>query len=472
MSNVQYGRSQVCVTRATQTTGPVFRHTILWAGVLLCILSIRVAPAAPTLAIDDPAGVLGKTEAPVVCSVKLSKRQLAAARENRLAVLEKGGKPSAERNIPVQLEPGVPKSDQCRLVFLLAPGATGRHEFELRVTKIAPSMLLQGTISKTDGQIDLSELRLPADNTPSGRPQTSDLSLRTSVPILRYNYRTIEPGSVLDQVSAANRIYARARSDYIHPLFGLQGEVLTRDWSVDHPHHRGIYWAWPEVDFGKERGDLHALQRVFARPTGKVKLQSGAVFAEVEAENEWVWEDREPIVREVATIRAYRSAAQGRVIDLAFRFVALRDGISIARRGTEHYGGLNVRLETPREQQIAVHTDLSNAVPRRAWSDLSGAFSPASAVSGLMIFQHRANPDYPGDWIQYPELSWCQPTFPAAGRRYALEPGRPLVLRFRLWVHRGAKPNDDWAAESWDAFNDGQCPGLNQGAPSLESPPI
>jgi hypothetical protein len=272
-------------------------------------------------------------------------------------------------------------------------------------------------------------------------------------PVLRYNYKAVEPGEVLDKVTPANRIYARARSDYIHPLFGLEGEVLTRDWSVDHPHHRGIYWAWPEVDFGTNRGDLHALQKVFARPTGKVRLQSGPVFAEIEAENLWLWEDREPIVREQAIIRAYRATAQGRVVDLAFRFVALKDGVTLARRGTEHYGGLSVRMATPASQEIAVHTDSSNAVPRRAWSDLSGIFGGAGAASGLTVLQHPQNPDYPGDWVQYPNLSWCQPTFPAAKTRYALLRGQPLVLRYRLFVHAGAKPDEDRAAKLWDAFH-------------------
>ena len=273
-----------------------------------------------------------------------------------------------------------------------------------------------------------------------------------SKPVLRYNYKTVEPGEILEKVAPGNRIYARARSDYIHPLYGLNGEVLTRDWSIDHPHHRGIYWAWPEVDFGTNRGDLHALQKVFARPTGKVRLQSGTAFAEIEAENQWLWEDREPIVRERAIIRAYRTMAQSRIVDLAFQFVALKDGVTLARRGTEHYGGLNIRMATPTTQDIFVHTDPTNAAPRRAWSDLSGLFQGASAPSGLLVLQYPRNPDYPGDWVQYPNLSWCQPTFPAAGTRYPLPRGKPLELHFRLLIHSGAKPGDDRAAKLWDAY--------------------
>jgi hypothetical protein len=114
---------------------------------------------------------------------------------------------------------------------------------------------------------------------------------------------------------------------------------------------------------------------------------------------------------------------------------------------------LNVRLATPAVQEISVHTDPSNAIPLRAWSDLSGQFSGVAAPSGLTVLQYKPNPDYPGDWVQYPQLSWCQPAFPAAGTRYALPRSNPLVLRFRLWVHSGAKPDDRWIANLWDALH-------------------
>jgi hypothetical protein len=306
-----------------------------------------------------------------------------------------------------------------------------QRQTELRETKAPSAPVMQAARDLASGQIDITD---------GGKP------------VLRYNYKTVEPGDMLDKVTPANRIYTRARSDYIHPLYGLEGEVLTRDWSIDHPHHRGIYWAWPEVDYGTNRGDLHALQKVFARPTGKVRLQNGPEFAEIEAENLWLWDDREPIVREQAIIRACRATAQGRVVDLAFRFVALKDGVTLARRGTEHYGGLNIRMATPAAQDISVHSDPTNAVPRRTWSDLSGVFGATGASSGLTVLQYQRNPDYPGDWIQYPALSWCQPTFPAAGTRYALPRDKPLVLHYRLVIHSGPRPDDDRAAKLWDAF--------------------
>jgi hypothetical protein len=408
------------------------KHVRLSAGsLLLLLLGAFASPAAAARwTIDDVTGELGQTEAPISRVSQMKKSQVAAVRSGRLGLAEATGTAASPTVIPVQWGPAATGSEQCG-VWLMPSGIAGQRQFEWRESKAPFSPVMQAARDLASGQIDITD---------NGKP------------VLRYNYKTVEPGEMLEKVTPANRIYTRARSDYIHPLYGLGGEVLTRDWSIDHPHHRGIYWAWPEVDYGTNRGDLHALQIVFARPTGRVRLQSGPVFAQIEAENQWLWEDREPIVREQAIVRAYRSTAQGRVVDLAFRFVALKDGITLARRGTEHYGGLNIRMATPALQDIFVHTDPTNAVTRRAWSDLSGVFGSASASSGLTVLQYQRNPDYPGDWIQYPALSWCQPTFPATGTRYALPRDKPLILHYRLLIHAGSQPDDDHAAKLWDAF--------------------
>ena len=46
------------------------------------------------------------------------------------------------------------------------------------------------------------------------------------------------------------------RCNYIHPLWGIDGAVLTEDFPSDHLHHRGIFWAWHQVWIdGKRIGD-------------------------------------------------------------------------------------------------------------------------------------------------------------------------------------------------------------------------
>ena len=71
----------------------------------------------------------------------------------------------------------------------------------------------------------------------------------------------------------------------------------------------------------------------------------------------------------------------------------------------------------------------------------------------MTVFQHNKNPEYPGDWVEYPELSWVQPTFPTTGTRYPLNPGEPLVLRFRLIIHSGGRPDKEIMKKLWDDYH-------------------
>lgn len=365
---------------------------------------------AGQVAIEDPDGVLARVGAPVCAPVALGDGPV--------------GLRAGDVVVPAQY-------DGRRLWWLLPPGPAGTRTFTIVAgNSTAPAALTAGR-DEASGQWWLKE---------------------GDAPILRYNYATIEPGPLFDKVAPGNRIYCRARSDYIHPLYGLHGEVLTKDFSLDHPHHRGIYWAWPEVDWGAKRGDLHALQHVFARPTGKLEGTSGPLYAELRAENEWRWEDEQPVVREVARLRAWRATPAGRWLDLRFSFTALVDGVTVARRGTEHYGGLNIRLAAVDKQQITFHTDPPTAQPRLAWADLWGTFAGAKEPGGVGVLPWVGHPGGPPDWVQYPNLNWFQPTFPAAKTRYALSKDKPLVLSYRLWLRPGGAPSETAYADQWRAW--------------------
>ena len=392
--------------------------------------------ALPTITVDDPTSVLGRSWTPLSQWVTLDQNARTAIQEGRLGLQEErqGAEPSVR--LPCQIEAATGPGATVRLWFQLPPGPAGKRAFVLRPTTAPAGASLAARRNSTTGQFEMSE---------AGKP------------VLVYNYQTIEPGELLKSIAPGNLQYARARSNYIHPLYGLEGEVLTKDWSKEHPHHRGIYWAWPEVDWRGQRGDLHALQRVFARPTGQCATSGGPVFARIEAENLWKWEDRDPIIRERAILRAFRTTALGRLIDLEYEFTALDDEVAVARRGTNAYGGLNVRCSEVREQNILFHTDPPEAATRMAWADLSGVFSGGERSSGLAILQSATNPDYPGDWVKYPDLNWFQPTFPASGTRHVISKANPLKLRFRLWIHRGPAEAEAQYRDQWQAFAAGNA---------------
>lgn len=387
---------------------------------------------------------------PVLLKVKLNDKQMLLAEKGILGVMDPNVKKGNVSLIPVQFE-GSDKDGVCRIVMLLPfeNHIDGNLEF---VKNDESANSITATLDPESGQV---------------------LVLEEGKRILQYNYQTVYEKDVvrlenekLEQHLRTEKdtfvtasIYAVPRSDYIHPLYGLNGEMLTRDWpNGGHPHHRAIFWAWPEVEFGSEKGDIYALQRIFARPTGNIKLVNGSVYSQIEAENLWMWEDTIPIVRESAIIRVYRASSIERIIDLTIKLDALKDSISIATRNTDSYGGLNLRMMTPEDQEISYFTDEDSEDPQRAWSDFNGFFEGNEDKSGLMVLQHKQNPEYPGAWAEYPDLAWVQPTFPSPGTRYSLNTQESLVLRFRLIIHAGGKPDLDVSKMRWDVYHHEDAP--------------
>ena len=60
--------------------------------------------------------------------------------------------------------------------------------------------------------------------------------IENGLPVLVYNYGIVTHAGVPED---------RFRSSYVHPIYGIEGEILTDDFPADHHHHRGLFWAWP-----------------------------------------------------------------------------------------------------------------------------------------------------------------------------------------------------------------------------------
>ena len=121
--------------------------------------------------------------------------------------------------------------------------------------------------------------------------------------------------------------------------------------------------------------------------------------------------------------------------------LALADGVRIG--GSEDdkgYGGFTTRIRLPDGLSFigsggpVEPTRLS--VEAGPWLDFSGNFGKDGRVSGLAILCHDSLPGYPQRWIIRRKGSAQNPVYP--GRHpILLSREEPLVLRYRLIIHRG-----------------------------------
>lgn len=261
-------------------------------------------------------------------------------------------------------------------------------------------------------------------------------------PVLAYNHGLIARPDVPG---------ARARACYFHPVYGLDGEVLTDDFPKDHLYHRGMYWAWPHIKIGGQEYDLWSakgeLKQVFGRWLAKDASASGANLG---IENGWFVGDKQ-VVREQVKLAVHPAASGSRAIDVELSWTPTDQPLTLSGAEGKSYGGFNFRFG-PRTKTVItvpekaalpegvtamagrISADL--VVTRLPWADFVGDFRGAAGVGGAAIFVHPQHRDFPPTWMtrHYGLVSVGWPgvepqTFPV---------GQPIPCRYRVWIHRGA----------------------------------
>lgn len=255
-------------------------------------------------------------------------------------------------------------------------------------------------------------------------------------PVFAYNHGVIRhAGAPAD----------RARSTYIHPLYGLDGEVLTDDFPRDHYHHRGLFWAWPHVKVGEAHHDLWMLKGVRQEFARWLARRSDGPEAVLGVENGWFVGDRK-VMAEQAWFRVHPASATGRAIDVEFMWTPVDEPVTLAGAEGKSYGGLTLRFATNRSTVIT--TPLGNRpedlpMTRLPWADLSGEFAKGPAGAAILIAP--SHPDFPPMWLTRHYGVLCVGWPGIEPRTFA--PGEAIRCAYRVWVHRGLATATDLGRE-------------------------
>jgi hypothetical protein len=241
----------------------------------------------------------------------------------------------------------------------------------------------------------------------------------------------------------------RPRAHYIHPLYDLDGKVITEDFPADHLHHRGIFWAWHQIKIGeKSVGDAWETRDFMYDVTGLKVSRPQPTSIRLTTTALWkspAWLDaagkEKPYVRETTTIEVHAASSNARAIDFHIHVAALEDGLRIGGSDDEKgYSGFSPRFRFPRNLrftgQDGVVEPRNTAVDAGPWIDFSGKFGDTDEVSGVAILCHPSLPEFPSKWILRNKASMQNAAYP--GRvPVPITRDRPLDLRYRLIVHKG-----------------------------------
>jgi hypothetical protein len=223
------------------------------------------------------------------------------------------------------------------------------------------------------------------------------------------------------------------RSSYLHPVYAPGGVILSDDFPVDHPHHRGLFWSWPIVKFDGQTYDVWAVRGMhqrFVRWRSRRLMADRAVLA---VENGWFAGERKA-VKELVELTAFCAQGGRRRFDVKLTFEAVDSPVEFSGREDKGYGGFGLRFasrtETVLRSERGIEPKDTDHV-RHPWAELEAVF--AGRRAGARIENDPANPASPPEWCVR-HYGYLSPSFPGVAP-VTLKRGRPLALRYRVVVY-------------------------------------
>ncbi len=280
----------------------------------------------------------------------------------------------------------------------------------------------------------------PCDGTsPFSFEETNEKTLtlfEDGKPVYAFNHGTI----LCDRVPESDG--RRTRACYLHPIWGMEGEILTDDFPADHYHHHGIFWTWPHVRIGEKEYDLWVGVNLRQRFVRWLVRETGPVAAILAFENGWFIGEKQ-VVTERVWVRSFLSRPESRSLDIAITCIPLEYPITLWGAEGKSYGGMTMRFAKRKNTVITVPSgktteDLMEA--KLPWADFTADFEGASGPSGAAILIPKEHPAYPPTWLTRHYGVLCVGYPGPEPTTFTKE--EPLRLDYRVWIHKGAAPLD------------------------------
>ena len=236
-----------------------------------------------------------------------------------------------------------------------------------------------------------------------------------------------------------------ARNNYVD-LFNLQGFEITEDFPADHPHHRGVFWAWHQVIVGnKHLGDSwecrdfnwNSKQVTTSERKGDLLLKTLTHWSSpdyVDAQGSEI-----PVVLEETNVHVHKTKNSARIIDFHITINPLVDELRLGgSQNDKGYGGFSPRIALPTD--IKFWSTGGQVTPQRIaieagpWINMEGTFHEKDkAPSSIAIICHPLNPVYPDQWILRNKGSMQNAAYPGQ-YPVAITKSKPLELRYRIVI--------------------------------------
>lgn len=250
------------------------------------------------------------------------------------------------------------------------------------------------------------------------------------------------------QIEPKNQDGKYERCNYIHPLWGVDGTVLTEDFPADHLHHRGVFWTWHQVWIGDQRiGDPWEIidfeQDVTDVEFKAQKNGDGVLKTEVEWKSiQWKKQGvKVPFIKENTTITIHPKSGNYRKVDFKIQLLAMEENLTIGgSEDVKGYSGFSIRMVLPEDVLFSGPDGeiepQNTAVKSAGYVNVSGSLLDGNKKGGVVMLDNSENPGYPQSWILRKQNSMQNAAYPGQ-KTIPVSTTKPLVLKYSLLVYSG-----------------------------------
>lgn len=357
-----------------------------------------------------------------------------------------------EADIPVQVD------SEGRATLILPALAKGTSR-TLTLTPASPVSGAGAGVDVVPGDGSLNLIAKPAANT---SPQVTSL-------IATYQ---MTPGPV-----PAGTSKAFAHGAHLHPVYSPSGKLLTANHPPDHPHQRGIWMSWTKTEFGQGHPDFWNMGKdKSGQLTGEIRFDkllnhwSGPVHGGFTSTHRWLdhttGAERDVLLETwdlkayhtmghpdtpaaapantAATIASPGATEKGKppgIFLLDLTSTQTITGQEPLKLPEYHYGGLGVRgsalwdaVDKVTMLTSSGHDRKTGDATKARWVWLGGEVE--GVPTGITVLIHPENFRFP----QPLRLNPKNPQIcvaPSADGDWSIDPGKPLVLKYRIVLMDG-----------------------------------
>jgi len=236
------------------------------------------------------------------------------------------------------------------------------------------------------------------------------------------------------------------RANFLHPVYLPDGTEITENAPADHPHHRGIFWAWHQILIGGEPVSDGWLLQNFSVNVKSVEFKrvdrGKGVLETISFWQSPLWkEGSESFLQETTKYTFYPQNGNYRQIRIDISLMSLVDHLLLGGSDDEKcYGGFSVRMKLPEDIRfIGENGEVepqNEAVESGSYMNMTGSVGKNGNKGGIIVYADPGNQPTPQTWILRKKNSMQNAVFPGC-TPVELKKDVSMTLSYTLILYNG-----------------------------------